>query len=351
MRLMITGHNGYLGSVIVPAFLEAGQAVVGLDSNYFRECTLVPEAAEVPSINKDIRDLKLTDLEGFDAIVHLAALCNDPLGALSEGWTEEINVQAAARLASLGREAGVKRFLFSSSCIMYGTADSEAVSEQSPLSPQTAYAASKAKAENLIAGLATDWFSPTFLRNGTIYGLSPRMRFDTVFNDLLGQAFTTKKVVVQSNGTPWRPVIHALDVARAFLAVLEAPTAVVHNQIFNVGHNSLNYRIIDLAEIACATVPGCSLEVRGEPTADQRTYRADFSKFQAAFPRFEWQWTAAIGAQQLYAAFETLGLDHETFTDNRFTRVRWLHHLRESGQLDGTLRWVRPAKRKAGRRS
>jgi len=350
MRVMITGSNGYLGSVMVPAFVKAGHSVVGLDSNYFYDCLLVPEAARIQTICKDIRDVARKDLEGIDAIVHLAALCNDPLGALSEEWTEQINVQATTRLASIGREAGVKRFLFSSSCIMYGTTTSEFVSEESPINPQTPYAVSKAKAERAISKLASDSFSPTFLRNGTVYGISPRMRFDTVLNDLMGRAFTTKKVVVHSNGAPWRPVVHVEDVARAFLAVLHAPAETVHNEIFNIGHNNLNFRILDLAEIACTTVPGSSWEVRGEPTADQRTYRADFGKFRSAFKEFEWQWTPAVGAQQLYAAFQTLNLDVETFTDKRFTRLRWLEHLQNTGQLDGDLRWVLQAQRKAGRR-
>ncbi len=339
-RVLITGHNGYIGSVMAPYLIQVGYDVVGLDTEYFGQCTLVPDLGEVRAIRKDIRDVAVTDLEGFDAVVHLAALSNDPLGALNPGWTEEINLTASVRLAHLAKAAGVTRFLFSSSCIMYGMSEAAVATEDSPLDPRTDYARTKAEAERAITRLAGDGFSPVFLRNGTVYGLSPRMRFDTVLNNLVGSAVATGRVVVHSDGKPWRPVVHVQDVARLFHAVLEAPEAVVHGQVFNAGANHLNYQVIDLARIAVTTVPGAELVVLGRPGADQRTYRADFSKFAAAFPEFRFQWTPEDGARELYEAFTAVGVSQSTFEDRRFTRLQWLRHLLETGRLDGTLRWI-----------
>jgi nucleoside-diphosphate-sugar epimerase len=340
-RILITGHQGYIGSVMAPLLVEAGYDVTGLDTGYFEECTLTPVRGEVPSVKKDIRDLEQADLEGFDAVVHLAALSNDPLGNLSEAWTEEINLDASVRLAELAKAAGVRRFLFSSSCIMYGMSEAAVVSENSPLDPKTAYARSKVKAEQAISALATAGFSPTFLRNGTVYGLSPRMRFDTVFNDLMGSAVANRKVVVYSDGSPWRPVVHVQDVARAFKAVLEAPVETVHDQAFNVGSDALNHQVIALARIAASTVVGCDLEVQAQPGADQRTYKTDFGKFAHAFPDFSFEWTPSRGATELRRGFESVGLDREMLADRRFTRLRWLEHMLDTGALDDSLRWSR----------
>ncbi len=338
-RILITGNNGYIGSVMTPIFLNAGYEVIGLDTGYFHECTLVPDLVNVPTINKDIRHLQPEDLEGVDAVVHLAALSNDPIGNLNRDWTEEINFQSSLRLAELAKQAGVQRFLFSSSCIMYGMSETAVVTEESPLDPKTEYAASKVKSEYAIAKLADDHFSPTFLRNGTIYGISPRMRFDTVLNNLMGAAVTTQKVVLHGDGTPWRPVIHVQDVVRSFLTVIEAPITAIHNQIFNNGANHLNYQILDLAKIVIETVPDCKLEVLATPSADQRTYQADFSKFARVFPNFEFKWTAQEGAKDLYAAFKSIKLTHADFIDRRFTRLHWLRYLLDTGRLDGTLHW------------
>jgi nucleoside-diphosphate-sugar epimerase len=340
-RILITGHNGYIGSVMTPLLVEAGYDVVGLDTGYFEECTLVPGGCAVPSVRKDIRDLEPGDLGGFDAVVHLAALSNDPIGNLNEAWTEEINFAASVRLAKLAKASGVQRFLFSSSCIMYGMSEAAVVTEDSPLDPKTAYARSKVKAEGAISALAGDGFSPTFLRNGTVYGLSPRMRFDTVFNDLVGSAVANRRVVVHSDGRPWRPVVHVQDVARAFREVVEVPSNVVHDQAFNVGTEDLNQQIIDLARLAATSVDGCELEVKAHPGADQRTYQTNFSKFARTFPDFRFQWTPEPGAQELRDAFERVGLDHQTFIDKRFTRLRWLEHMLESGALNDSLRWSR----------
>jgi len=338
-RILMTGHRGYLGSVMAPHFVQAGYDVTGMDTGYFDDCTLVDDAAAIPTIRKDIRDLEPADLHGYDAVVHLAALSNDPIGNLNDGWTEDINFRSSARLAELAREAGARRFLFSSSCIMYGVADAAVATEESPLNPQTTYARSKVLAEAAIRDLATDSFSPVFLRNGTVYGLSPRMRFDTVLNNLVGFAASTGKVTVYSDGSPWRPVLHVADVARAFQAVLEAPREAVHNQAINIGANSLNHRIRELAEFTLDAVPGSSLEVVARADADQRTYCADFSKFARLLPEFRFEWTARQGARQLADAFKRLNLGAAEFTDRRFSRLKWLRHLLDAGRLDQSLRW------------
>ena len=340
-RVLVTGHNGYIGSVMSPYLVSRGFEVSGLDIGYFSECTLVPDAAQIPAVKKDLRDLAPENLKGFDAVVHLGALSNDPIGNLNDSWTEEINYQASVKLAELAKAAGVGRFLFSSSCIMYGSADSLIVTEDSPLDPKTEYARSKVKAERALTALASDNFSPIFIRNGTIYGVSPRMRFDTVLNDLVGSATTTGKVVVHSDGKPWRPVMHVQDVARYFEAFLEAPREKIHNQAFNAGSNELNHQIIELAEIAVKTVPGGKLEMVPKPGADQRTYKADFGKFARTFPDFKFRWNAASGAAELYDAFKRVGLTHADYTDKKFTRLKWLRHLMDGGQLDHNLRWVK----------
>lgn len=338
-RVLMTGHNGYIGSVMVHFFVEAGHEVVGLDTGYFEPCTLVPDVAEIAWVRKDIRDLTPHDLEGFEAVVHLAALSNDPIGNLNSQWTEDINFLASVRLAKFAKSAGVERFLFSSSCIMYGMSEAAVVTEDSPLDPKTEYARSKVKSERAIAALAGDHFSPIFFRNGTVYGLSPRMRFDTVLNDLMGAAVSTGKVVVHSDGQPWRPVVHIQDVARAFLAGLEAPVAKVHNQAFNTGADALNHQIIELAEIAVKTVPGSELIVLAQPSADQRTYKTDFGKFSRTFPDFVFTWTAKRGAEELYEAFKVIGLTQDTYLDKRFTRLKWLRHLLDTNQLNHALQW------------
>ncbi len=339
-KVLITGHNGYIGSVMTPHLLGAGYQMTGLDTGYFSECTLVAGGGEVPVLRKDIRDLNARDLEGYDAVVHLAALSNDPIGNLNDGWTEEINFKASVKLAELAKAAGVGRYLFSSSCIMYGAANTEVVTEDSPLDPKTEYARSKVKAEEAIRKMAAPGFSPVFIRNGTIYGVSPRMRFDTVFNDLIGSAVTTGKVIVYSDGKPWRPVIHVQDVARMFEAVLAAPMEKVHNQAFNAGANDLNHQIIELAQVAVKTVPGCKLEVVAKTGADQRTYKADFGKFARTVPDFKFKWGVVTGAGELYEAFKRVGLKHSDFTDKKFTRLKWLRHLLDTKRLDSSLRWT-----------
>lgn len=341
MRTLVTGHRGYIGSVLTPLLVEAGHDVVGLDTGYFDACTLVPDRVTVPAIEKDLRDIAPADVEGFDAIVHLGALSNDPIGNLNTGWTEQINTQASIRLAEYAKAAGVRRFLFSSSCIMYGMSEAAVVDETAPLAPRTDYARSKVEAEHALAAMSDADFAVTFLRNGTVYGLSPRMRFDTVLNDFVGSAYTRGTVVVLGDGKPWRPVVHVKDLSRSFAMVLEAPIEKVAGEAFNNGAEQLNFAIGELAEAAVAAVPGATLEIRGETGADQRTYKADFSKFAATFPDFVWEWNPATGAAELRDAFEAAGLDEAAYTDAKFTRVKWLQHLRDTGQLDGDLRWTK----------
>lgn len=337
-RVLITGNAGYVGSVMAPLFREAGHEVLGLDVDFYRSCDLIPPSP-IPTIEKDVRDIQPADLRGFDAVVHLAALSNDPIGNLNPEWTDAINHGASRRLAAAAREAGVRRFLFASSCIMYGLSEGGEVDEGSPLNPQTDYARSKVLAERAISSFASPGFSPVHLRNGTMYGVSPRMRFDTVLNNLTGWAATTGKITVLSDGTPWRPVVHVRDVARAFLAVLEAPVELVHDQAFNIGSDALNYQVRDLAGAVQRAVPGAELEILAVPDADQRTYKTSFAKFAAAFPDFRFERDAEAGAAELASILADLDLTHEDFVGDKFTRLKRLGRLIAEGKLDRDLRW------------
>lgn len=320
-------------------FAAAGHDVVGLDTGYFQECSLGTGDVLVDEIRKDIRELEAADLAGFDAVVHLAALSNDPIGNLNSEWTTTINRDASIRLAQLARAAGVERFLFSSSCIMYGMTEAAVVTEESPLDPRTEYARSKVVAERGISALAAPGFSPVFLRNGTVYGLSPRMRLDTVLNDFVAQAYLYGKVVVMSDGKPWRPVIHVEDVARSFLNILDAPVELIHNAVFNNGADHLNYQIAELAEIVAQAVPGTVVEIQATSGADQRTYKASFAKLRETFNDFAFRWDARAGARQVYEGYRDVGLTREDYEGKRFTRLRWLRALIESGRVDDSLRW------------
>ncbi len=342
-RILMTGSNGYLGSVMAPWLTKAGYEVVGLDAAYFADCTLGPDNGQPATVHRDLRELRPSDVEGFDTVIHLAALSNDPIGNLNDQWTAAINHDGTVRLAQYAKKAGVRRFVFSSSCIMYGLSSVAEATEETPLAPQTQYARSKVTAEAALSELASDDFSPVYCRNGTVYGLSPRMRFDTVLNNLMGMAVTTGRVRVFSDGTPWRPVVHVQDVARYFQAVIEAPRDVVHNEAFNMGADTLNFQIRTLAEIVTETVPGCELQMVPQAGADNRTYRAGFTKFKRTFPDFDFLWSPREGARELYGAFKAVGLTHADFKDKRFTRLAWLQHLLASGRVDGDLRWTERA--------
>lgn len=338
MRVLVTGHRGYIGSVMTPLLVDHGFDVVGLDIGYYNECTLVPDARSIPELRADIRNVRPEHFDGFDAVVHLAALSNDPVGNLNPRWTESINLEGSLHLAKFAKQAGVSRFLFSSSCIMYGRSSNEMVDETAPLAPETLYASSKVEAERAISTLASDRFAPVFLRNGTVYGISPRMRFDTVFNSLMGSALTSGRVVVFSDGTPWRPVVHVEDVSTAFIEVLRAPLDAIRGEAFNVGADELNHQIRELAEVI-ARATGSTVEYQSQADADQRTYRTSFAKFRRTFPGFRLRWSIESAAVAMRDSLRQIGLDAATFRDPRFTRLRWLQKLRTEQRLDDDLRW------------
>jgi nucleoside-diphosphate-sugar epimerase len=339
MRVLVTGHHGYIGAVMTHVLREVGHQVVGLDTFYYEDCTLGRDDEKVEAIRKDVRDVTPKDLAGFEAVVHLAALSNDPLGELKADWTEDINFRGSLRLAQAAREAGVKRYLFSSSCSMYGAAGDDVLAEDAPLRPLTSYAASKVRTEAEVSRLASRDFSPVFMRNATAYGVSPRLRADIVLNNLVGWAFTTGKVKIMSDGSPWRPIVHIEDISRAFVVALTAPREKIHNQAFNIGANGENYRVRDLAEIVLQTVPGSKVEYAGQGGPDPRNYRVDFSRFARAFPDFAPKWNARLGAQELYAAFQKVGLTKEEFLGRKFVRLTQLKHLLAQSLLDDSLRW------------
>ncbi len=340
MRVLVTGHLGYIGTILTPLLQEAGHEVVGLDSDLFAACTFGPDFPRPPSLCLDIRDVGAHHLEGFDAILHLAGLSNDPLGDLNPDLTYEINHQASVRLARLAKQAGVQRFIFSSSCSNYGAAGDQMLDETSPFNPVTPYGRSKVLVEQDVSRLADASFSPTFLRNATAYGVSPRLRFDLVLNNLVAWAFTTGRIYLKSDGTPWRPIVHIEDISRAFLAVLEAPREVVHNEAFNVGRSSENYRIYELAEIVAETVPGCRIEYAPDAGPDKRNYRVNCDKIAEKLPAFRPQWDARKGAQQLFAAYQEIGLVLEDFEGPRYKRIAHIKGLLNERKLDENLRWV-----------
>ena len=338
MRILVTGERGYIGTVLVPMLLEHDHEVCGLDSDLFERCTFFGKIADIESFRKDLRDIRKDDLRGFDAIIHLAGLSNDPLGDLNPAITHDINCAATLRLGALAKQAGVKRFIFSSSCSTYGAAGNDAIDETAEFNPVTPYGASKVEAEIGLSRLADEDFSPTFMRSATAYGVSPRLRFDLVLNNLTAWAYTTGKVLLKSDGTPWRPIVHIADISRAFIAALEAPRDSVHNEAFNVGLPDENFRIRELATIVAEVVPGSQVSFAEGAGPDKRNYRVDCSKVFRALPNYKPVWSARRGVEELYAAYQQVGLTVEEFEGQRFHRLAHLKSLMADGIISGDLR-------------
>jgi len=341
MQVLVTGHAGYIGSVLVPMLLGAKHTVTGFDTEFFAGCDFNEGLANVPVMRKDLRDVTVADLTGFDAVIHLAALSNDPLSDLNPDCTYEINHRASVRLAELAKEAGVPKFLFSSSCSLYGlSAGADFLTEKASFNPVTPYGESKVLVERDVSRLADDNFSPTYLRNSTAYGVSPRLRVDLVVNNLVGFAYTTGEVLIASDGTPWRPLVHVEDICRAFLTILEAPRERVHNQAFNIGRTEENYQIRDLAAMVEEVVPGSRVKYAEGGGPDLRCYRVNCDKIARTLPEFRPQWTVRRGIEQLHEAYRQHRLSFEKFTGHRYIRIKHLQSLLASSRLDPALRWA-----------
>lgn len=340
MKVLVTGTEGYLGSLLPPLLLERGHEVLGVDTGYYKVGWLYNgTTVTAKTLNKDIRHITTEDLVGIDAIVHMAELSNDPTGQLSPTITYDINHQGSVRLANLAKAAGIRRFVYMSSCSVYGVATGqEMTTESSPVNPQTAYAECKTLVEKDLQLIADDDFSPTFLRNATAFGASPRMRFDIVLNNLAGLAWTTKEIKMTSDGTPWRPLVHALDICKAICCALEAPRDIIHNQIFNVGDTANNYRVKEVAEIIAETFTGCQLSF-GDNGSDNRSYRVSFEKINQNLPGFKCDWNAPLGAEQLFKLFQKIDLTSETFLSRGFTRLKQLEYLIRTQQIDKDFFW------------
>ncbi|MGF1675687.1 MAG: NAD-dependent epimerase/dehydratase family protein [Rivularia sp. (in: cyanobacteria)] len=341
MKILVTGTEGYLGCLLAPLLIEKGHEVIGVDTGYYKVGWLYNGTeTTAKTLNKDIRHISLEDLQGVEAIVHMAELSNDPTGQLSPNITYDINHVGSVRLAKLAKQAGVRRFVYMSSCSVYGVATEGDVTEESPVNPQTAYAECKTFVERDVKPLANDDFSPTFMRNATAFGASPRMRFDIVLNNLAGLAWTTKEIKMISDGTPWRPLVHALDISKAIICAIEAPRDIVHNQIFNVGDTNNNYRVKEIAEFVAEAFPGCKLSF-GDSGSDNRSYRVSFEKINTILPGFKCDWDARAGAKQLFDVFSQIDLTEEIFFSRGFTRLKQLEYLIRTQQIDKDFFWAK----------
>lgn len=340
MRVLLTGHKGYIGAVAAPMLLDSGHEVTGLDTDLYRSCDFGTGIVDIPEVIKDLRDITVSDLSGFDAVVHLAALSNDPVGNLNPQLTYDINNEASINLAKLAKQAGVSRFVFASSCSTYGAAGDDFLDESSALNPVTAYGKSKVLVEQALASMASDGFSPTSMRNATAYGASPRLRLDIVLNDLVASACTSGRIYIKSDGTPWRPIVHIRDIIGAVIAVLAAPRETIHSQTFNVGRNDENFRIRELADIVSEVVGGCRVEYAPGGGPDLRCYRVNFDKIGRMLPAFKPHWTARKGAQELYDSYRAFGLSAADVANGRYFRISEIRRLQQQRCLDSDLRWL-----------
>jgi len=344
-RILVTGTEGYLGALLAPELIRQGYEVIGLDTGFYKERSLYQDGGTTPTtFAKDLRHVRLKDLKDVDAVVHMAELSNDPAGQLAPTITYEINHKGSLHLAELARKAGAKRFVYMSSCSVYGLSEEDHVTEESRVNPQTTYAICKTLVERDVKQLANEAFSPIFMRNATAYGASPRMRFDIVLNNLAGLAWTTKEIKMTSDGTPWRPLVHGLDIARAIIAVLQAPTEAIHNEVFNVGDTSHNYRVREIAELVGEVFPGCRVSF-GASGQDNRSYRVSFEKIRKHLPGFRCAWHARRGAKQLYDLFKRIDMRKEVFEYRTFTRLKQLEYLIQTQQIDSQFFWTNEDRR------
>jgi len=343
MKVLVTGHDGYIGTVLVPMLQAAGHDVWGLDNYLFHDCTFGADVEDPPSLRLDVRDVSVEDLRGFEAVIHLAGLSNDPLGDLNPTCTYDINHKASVRLAEAAKEAGVSRFLFSSSCSNYGAGGEDMLDEESAFNPVTPYGESKVLVEKDLSRMADESFSPTSLRNATAFGVSPRLRGDLVLSNLVGFALTTGEVLMKSDGTPWRPLVHIEDISLAFKTILEADRNLIHGEAFNVGRTDQNFRINEIAEMVVDVVPGSRIEYAAGAGPDKRCYRVNCDKIRRVLPAFEPKWTVRAGIEQAYEAFKANDLQLSDLTGSRFLRIKHVRELIEDGRIDLNLRWTTAA--------